>query len=87
MLTSDDKSKCFVCISGFQPKIPVPRFGEPLDSPEEDYDQTNSSFPLPSALGVPNFNEDSIRKIWDEQKPSLEDAMRADKLLRERQQG
>ncbi|GFN82137.1 myc binding protein 2 [Plakobranchus ocellatus] len=62
-------------LTGFQPKVPLPRFGEPLPTPE-DYE--GPDFPSPPALAVNEYND-----IEDDE--SLEEAMLADRLLRLRQ--
>ena len=61
---------------GFQPKVPLPRFGEPSPTPDDYQEQ---EFPPPApALAITDFND-----IEDEE--SLEEAMLADRLLRLRQ--
>ena len=61
---------------GFQPKVPLPRFGEPSPTPE-DYQELE--FPLPPpALAISDYND-------AEDEESLEEAMLADRLLRLRQ--
>ncbi|KAH9488940.1 E3 ubiquitin-protein ligase mycbp2 [Bulinus truncatus] len=63
----------------FQPKVPLPRFGEPPLSAEEDYPSLPFP-PPPPPLTVTSFNE-----VDSEEDESLHEAMIADRLLRARQ--
>ncbi|XP_055893471.1 E3 ubiquitin-protein ligase MYCBP2-like isoform X4 [Biomphalaria glabrata] len=64
-------------ITGFQPKVPLPRFGEPPLSADEEISML--TFPPPPPPST-SFNEGYI-----EEDESLQKAMIADKLLRARQ--
>ncbi|XP_059170813.1 E3 ubiquitin-protein ligase MYCBP2-like isoform X4 [Physella acuta] len=66
-------------ITGFQPKVPLPRFGEPPPSAEEEYPTLGFSLP-PPPLTVTNYND-----IIDDQDLTLDDAILADRILRSRQ--
>nr|AOV18880.1 myc binding protein 2 [Lymnaea stagnalis] len=64
-------------ITGFQPKLPLPRFGEPPLSAEDEYPMP--SFPPPPPLTITNYNEVADEDV------GLEEAILADRILRARQ--
>ena len=83
-LFSQNRVTKIICFTpffpGFQPKVPLPRFGEPPHQ-EEDFDPLeHSSFPSPAMMANHNYNV-----CGEDYGEGMVEARRADRMLRERQ--